>query len=68
MIQPCLQQMWHEGPGPFNQGHGHYDNMSSTQYTMVACGFYTLSDGSGGARLQVKPSPGAGCDMPPVSS
>ena len=25
--------------------HGHYINMSSTQYTQVACGFYTLSDG-----------------------
>jgi hypothetical protein len=46
MIGPCLQMMWAEGPGPFNQGHGHYDNMSSTQYTMVACGFYTLTNGS----------------------
>jgi hypothetical protein len=38
--------MWAEGPGPFDQGHGHYDNMSSTQYTAVACGFYTQPDGS----------------------
>lgn len=41
MIPQCLQMMWGEGPGG-----GHYDNMTSTQYTQVACGFYTLSDGS----------------------
>jgi hypothetical protein len=46
MITSCLAQMWAEGPGPFNQGHGHYDNMSSTSYTQVACGFYVLPDGS----------------------
>jgi hypothetical protein len=46
MIAQCLAQMWAEGPGPFNMGHGHYDNMSSTMYTKVACGFYTLPDGS----------------------
>lgn len=46
MITGCLAQMWAEGPGPFADGHGHYDNMSSTSYTQVACGFYTLSDGS----------------------
>jgi hypothetical protein len=45
MITSCLAQMWAEGPGPFAQ-HGHYDNMSSTSYTQVACGFTTLSDGS----------------------
>jgi hypothetical protein len=45
MITGCLAQMWMEGPGPFAQ-HGHYDNMSSTSYTQVACGFYVLSDGS----------------------
>jgi hypothetical protein len=44
-ISGCLQQMWDEGPGePFIE-HGHYINMSSTRYSMVACGFYT--DGSG---------------------
>jgi hypothetical protein len=37
--------MWAEGPGAFNQGHGHYINMSSTQYTKVACGAYMLPDG-----------------------
>lgn len=46
MITSCLAQMWAEGPGPFADGHGHYDNMSNTSYTQVACGFYTLSDGS----------------------
>jgi cysteine-rich secretory family protein len=46
MITSCLALMWAEGPGPFDQGHGHYDNMSSTSYTQVACGFYVLPDGS----------------------
>jgi hypothetical protein len=46
MITGCLQQMWAEGPGPFDQGHGHYDNMSNSSYTQVACGFYILPDGS----------------------
>jgi len=40
-VTSCLQQMWDEGPGePFIE-HGHYINMSSTRYSMVACGFYT---------------------------
>jgi hypothetical protein len=46
MIKSCLAMMWAEGPGPFNQGHGHYDNMTSTSYKKVACGFYTLSNNS----------------------
>jgi hypothetical protein len=46
MITGCLQQMWAEGPGPFDQGHGHYDNMSNGTYTQVSCGFYVLADGS----------------------
>lgn len=41
MIGDCLKAMWAEGPGG-----GHYDNMTSKSYTKVACGFYTLSDGS----------------------
>ena len=45
MIGNCLQMMWDEGPGAFNQGHGHYINMSSTQYTKVACGFHVLANG-----------------------
>ncbi len=40
MIPQCLSAMWMEGPGG-----GHYDNMSSKQYTQVSCGFYTLPDG-----------------------
>ena len=46
-VDGCLQQMWDEGPGPFYgpPEHGHYLNMSSTTFTMVACGFYS---GSGG--------------------
>jgi hypothetical protein len=39
MIKPCLQAMWGEGPGG-----GHYDNMTNTSYTQVACGF--SSDGT----------------------
>ena len=46
MIAGCLKMMWDEGPGDFYGGHGHYINMSSTQYTKVSCGFYTLADGS----------------------
>lgn len=38
--------MWDEGPGDFYGGHGHYINMSSTQYSRVACGFHVLADGS----------------------
>lgn len=39
----CLDMMWAEGPGADFQAHGHYINMSSTQYTMVACGFSAAS-------------------------
>ncbi len=46
MITQCLAMMWAEGPGSDFSAHGHYINMSSTQYTQVACGFYTLSNGS----------------------
>lgn len=46
MITGCLAQMWAEGPGDFNAGHGHYINMSSTEYTKVSCGFYTLESGN----------------------
>jgi hypothetical protein len=45
MITGCLDMMWAEGPGSDFNAHGHYINMSSTQYTMVACGFYTMADG-----------------------
>lgn len=39
----CLDMMWAEGPGSNFQQHGHYINMSSTKYTMVACGFSATS-------------------------
>ena len=34
----CLQMMWDEGPGEPFSAHGHYINMSSNNYSMVACG------------------------------
>jgi len=46
MIPQCLAMMWAEGPGQDFSTHGHYLNMSSTQFTKVACGFATASDGS----------------------
>lgn len=39
MITGCLELMWNEGPGEDFNAHGHYINMSSTDYTKVACGF-----------------------------
>ena len=44
-IQDCLQDMWDEGPGEPYSEHGHFLNMSSTDYTQVACGFYETPDG-----------------------
>ena len=45
VIVGCLQAMWDEGPGePFSE-HGHYINMSSSEYSKVACGF--SSSGAG---------------------
>ncbi len=38
VVSGCLQQMWDEGPGEPFSAHGHYINMSSNRYTMVACG------------------------------
>ena len=45
-IPYCLAQMWAEGPGDDFASHGHYINMSSTRYSRVACGFYSLPSGS----------------------
>jgi hypothetical protein len=45
IVTGCLQQMWAEGPGADFNTHGHYINMSSTQYTRVACGFATAANG-----------------------
>lgn len=46
MITPCLDRMWAEGPGTDLSTHGNYLNLSSTTYTMVACGFKTVADGT----------------------
>jgi hypothetical protein len=45
MIAGCLQLMWNEGPGDDVDKHGHYNNMASTSFTTIACGFFTLKDG-----------------------
>jgi hypothetical protein len=44
-VTGCLEMMWAEGPGEPFSAHGHYINMSSTSYTMVACGFAASGDG-----------------------
>ena len=41
IVPGCLDAMWAEGPGG-----GHYEIMSSTQYTTVSCGFAVAADGS----------------------
>lgn len=43
-LRSCLQVMWAEGPGEPYSAHGHYLNMSSQEYTLLACGVH-LSDG-----------------------
>jgi hypothetical protein len=53
VIDGCLQGMFAEGPPPEGacsgscyQSHGHYINMTGTNYKSgVACGFYTTSAG-----------------------
>jgi hypothetical protein len=45
IVDGCLQMMWDEGPGDDFNKHGHYINMSSTNYTNVACGFYINDSG-----------------------
>ena len=40
----CLAQMWAEGP-PAAGVDNHWLNMSSSQYTKVACGFYQTPSG-----------------------
>jgi hypothetical protein len=39
VVSGCLQAMWDEGPGEPFEAHGHYINMSNTDYAKVACGF-----------------------------
>ena len=45
VISGCLQAMWDEGPGEPFSAHGHYINMSSLDYTRVACGFSGSNSG-----------------------
>jgi hypothetical protein len=45
VLDGCLAAMWAEGPGEDFQQHGHYINMSSTQYSKVACGFHETQGG-----------------------
>jgi uncharacterized protein YkwD len=45
VVDYCLQQMWDEGPGEDFQEHGHYLNMTDPDFTAVACGIYTDSEG-----------------------
>lgn len=46
IIIGCLQMMWDEGPGDDFSAHGHYLNMSSTQYKQAACGFFVTEKGA----------------------
>src|SRR5262249_34010740 len=39
-LRECLAGMWQEGPGG-----GHYENMTSKQYTKVACGVFVTASG-----------------------
>ncbi|MCU0665099.1 MAG: CAP domain-containing protein, partial [Myxococcota bacterium] len=41
----CLAVMWAEGPGDDFLTHGHYINMTTPTYTMVACGFFEGQNG-----------------------
>lgn len=45
VISACMDAAWAEGPGTDFGRHGHYNNMSSTGYTKVACGFFTTAGG-----------------------
>jgi len=45
VVNGCLQLMWDEGPGEPFEAHGHYINMSNTQYSKVACGFFSSAQG-----------------------
>ncbi len=45
VVVGCLQLMWDEGPGEPFEEHGHYINMSSTDYSKVACGRFASAQG-----------------------
>lgn len=46
VLEVCFKIMWEEGPGVSFQDHGHYLNMANKNYSMVACGFFTDSQGN----------------------
>lgn len=43
-MESCLEMMWHEVDNPAGE-QGHYEAMSSTSYTRVACGIHVGPDG-----------------------
>jgi len=43
-MESCLAMMWHEVDNPSGE-QGHYQAMSNTRYTAVACGIYEGSNG-----------------------
>jgi Cysteine-rich secretory protein family len=45
VIDQCLAQMFAEGPGTFETGHGHYLNMVDPKFRSVSCGFSTTASG-----------------------
>jgi len=52
VIEGCLQMMYDEGPPPSEpcqgscfQEHGHFINMTNTDYGRVACGFFETATG-----------------------
>jgi len=45
VIDKCLAQMFAEGPGTFETGHGHYLNMVEPSFRSVSCGFSTSASG-----------------------
>lgn len=46
MLSSCLESMFREGPGEPYSAHGHFINMTSREYTGLACGFETRADGN----------------------
>jgi hypothetical protein len=42
--ESCLEMMWHEVDNPAGE-QGHYEAMSSTSHSRVACGIYVAPDG-----------------------
>ena len=44
VVNRCLAMMFAEGPGA-GPSHGHYVNMTDTNYRSVSCGFATMPNG-----------------------